>query len=178
MKGEEKEVTNAAKELGKAVDKETMARANKILESMLVKGKLPREALGFTAAKMDSIYSQAYRLYNTGRYKEAVQLFRTLVLLDSTDSKYTLGLAACAHMMKEYMSAVQLYLYAAMIDPKNPVPHFHASDCYLQMRDKPSALISLEMAVKLAGSRTEYQILKDRSLLTIESLKKDIFHKK
>jgi type III secretion system low calcium response chaperone LcrH/SycD len=85
-----------------------------------------------------------------------------------------MGLAACFHMMKEYKNAVSTYAICGVIDPDNPIPHYHASDCYIHMNDPVSALIALEMAIKRAGDKPEYQMLKDRALLSIESLKKEI----
>ncbi len=60
----------------------------------------------------------------------------------------TLGIAACFHMLKEYKNAVQAYMICAMLDPENPIPHFHASDCYVEMKDNLSAIISLDLAVQ------------------------------
>lgn len=174
MKGEERDVRKAAEAIGGQVSPEAMQAVQSVLENIFKTGTVPKEALGFTNEKMDAIYGQAYRLYNTGNYQEAVSLFRILVLLDSTEPKYTLGIAACFHMMKEYQNAVQAYTIAAVLDPNSPVPHFHASDCYIQMRDKASAIIALEMAVQRAGSKPEYEVLKGRALLSIDSLKKEL----
>jgi hypothetical protein len=62
----------------------------------------------------------------------------------------------------------------AMLDPGSPIPHYHASDCYLQMNDKVSALIALEMAIQRSENKAEFQQLKDRAALTVSSLKDDI----
>ncbi|NGX43339.1 MAG: hypothetical protein K940chlam7_01634, partial [Chlamydiae bacterium] len=56
---------------------------------------------------------------------------------------------------------------------ESPIPHYHASDCYIQMKDPISAIISLEMAVKRSGNKPEYKTLKDRAMMTIESLKEE-----
>ena len=136
-----------------------------------------KEAMGLTDGMIEGIYGQAYRMYNTGKYKEASQLFRLLMLLDPKQPKYILGLAACFHMLKEFKNAVQIYTMCGLMDPESPIPHYHLSDCYIQMNDKVSALISLEMAVTRAEGKAEYQILKDRAQLTIENLKKEIMPK-
>jgi len=104
---------------------------------------------------VEGIYGQAYRLYQTGRYNDASQLFRLLIMINSTDPKFTLGLGACMHMLKDYKAAAGIYALCAVIDPDNPLPHYHASDCFLQMNDKPSALIALELAVKKAAERPD-----------------------
>lgn len=139
-------------------------------DKMLKGGMLPKDALGLSDALVEGIYAQAYRLYNTGKYSESIHLFRMLVMLNSTESKYILGLAACFHMLKEYQNAVQVYSMCAMLDPENPIPHYHASDCYVQMQDPLSAIISLNLAVQRAGEKPQYVKIKERALLTIDSL--------
>ncbi len=175
MEHEEVEVKKAIEKVGEGLKGgDLAAQVAEITLSFLKTGVLPKEALGFNDAKVEAIYGQAYRLYNTGRYPEAIELFRLLIGLDSAEPRYTLGLAACFHMMKEYENAAKIYLVAAMLDPENPVPNFHASDCYIQMKDPASAVLFLEMAMDRAGSKPEYQVLKDRAKLTIESLKREI----
>jgi len=79
--------------------------------------------------------------------------------------------------MKEYKSATDTYMLCSMIDGNNPLPHFHASDCYLQMKDSGSAIICLTMAISRSEGKPEFQILKDRAVLTLEALKKDLSDK-
>lgn len=172
MARDEEQIKRAADSIGEEISPEMMESMKGLAQTIMQTGTVPKEALGFNDEKMHEIYGQAYRLYNTGKYKEAVDLFRSLVILDATEVKYSLGLAACYHLMKEYEAAAKIYSIAGLIDATDPVPHFHASDCYIQMKDMVAALICLEMAVKKAGNRPEYQVLKDRALLTIESLKK------
>lgn len=150
----------------------------KAAEEVTQKAASAKQAMGMTDAMIESIYGQAYRLYNTGKYKESAQLFRLLIMLDPKDPRYLLGIAASYHMLKEFKNAVSMYAVCAMADPDSPIPHYHVSDCYLQMKDKVSAIISLEMAVNRAKDLPAYQTLKDRALLTIENLKKELVPKK
>jgi type III secretion system low calcium response chaperone LcrH/SycD len=167
----------AVKQAGDAL-KQTEKSLEELADKILRQGMLPKDAIGLDDVAMEGIYAQAYRLYNTGKYLEASQLFRILTMLNTTEPKYTLGLAACFHMVKEYKNAAQTYTMCGILDPENPIPHYHASDCYLNMGDKLSALISLELAVKRAGEKPEYAKLKDRALLSIEALKKELGQKK
>lgn len=136
--------------------------------------KAIKDTLGISDEAAEGIYGQAYLLYNTGRYKDAGEVFRLLIMMDSTQSKYIIGLAACYHMMKDFQSAGSTYNLASIIDPDNPIPYFHASDCYLQLGDKVSAASMLEMAVKRAGSKPQFATLKQRSEITLSTLKKEI----
>lgn len=164
-----REAEENVKQLGTALDD----LSNKILQ----KGMIPKDALGLSDAVVEGIYAQAYRLYNTGKYVEASHLFRMLIMLNVSEAKYLLGLAACFHMLKEYQNAVQTYTMCAMLDPENPIPHYHASDCYVQMKDPLSAIIALDLAVKRAGEKPEYAKIKERALLSIESLKTQLMQK-
>lgn len=136
--------------------------------------KAVKDTLGISDESAEGIYGQAYLLYNTGRYRDAGEIFRLLVMMNATEPKYLIGLAACYHMMKEYQSAGSTYNLTSIIDPENPVPYFHASDCYLQLGDKVSAASMLEMAVKKAGARPQFATLKQRAEITLSTIKKEI----
>ncbi len=41
-------------------------------------------------------------------------------------------------------------------------PITHSADCYIQMKDKVSAIIALEMAIKRAHGKPEFKTLEDR----------------
>ncbi len=95
-------------------------------------------------------------------------------MIDPVDPKYVLGLAACFHMLKEYKNAIQTYTMCLLLDPQNPIPHYHCSDCFIQMKDFPSAMVSLELTIKNAGERPEFSKMKERAMLSLESLKKQM----
>lgn len=173
MKGEEKQVKQAVELIGQGFDKNSV-EYQKLLEKAKAGAYSPKDLLRVSDAQMESIYAQAYRLYNTGKYKEASDLFRSLIMTNSAETKYSLGLAACFHMMKDFEAAAQIYLFCNALDEKSPIPAFHASDCYLQLKDRPSALVSLTLAIEKAGDRPEYKILKDRAMLTAKALKKEL----
>lgn len=179
MKSDQNQVKKSTEEMGAKLSKEPVGKGmrknySKTAQNLIEKGFIPKDALGLSDQMVEGIYGQAYQLYQTGRYNDAIQLFRLLIMINSTEPKYAFGLAACFHMMKEYKIAAETYSICALIDIQSPVPHYHASDCYLQMKDNISALVALELAVKRAGQKTEYKALKDRALLTIETLKKEL----
>ena len=142
-----------------------------ITKKMLTQGMSPKEAMGINDGLLESIYAQAYRLYNTGKYIEATHLFRLLVMMNSLESKYILGLGACFHMLKEYDNAIQTYTMCSVIDPESPIPYYHSSDCFIQMKDYLSAMVCLEMTISHAGDKPEYTKIKERAQMSLESLK-------
>lgn len=174
MKGDRQQLKKVTEKIAAELDKEKSKEYQALVSKVVQQGVAPKDVMGLSDAMVEGIYGQAYRLYNTGKYKDAIQLFRLLIMLNASEARYTMGLAACFHMLKQYKNAVETYTLCAILDPENPIPHFHASDCYIQTGDHLSALIALEMAVKRAGEKPQYQTLRDRALLTIESLKKEI----
>lgn len=174
MKGEQQEIKKATGQLGSAIKKDEGDHVQQVIQRTTRKGASPKDVLGLTDAMVEGIYGQAYRLYNTGKYKDASQLFRLLLMINSSEPKYVMGLAACFHLLKEYQSAVDTYALLGVIDAQNPIPFYHCSDCFIQMNDRISAIISLEMAIKRAGDKPEFVTLKDRAKLTLESLKKEL----
>lgn len=156
-----------AVDLGKKFDESFGELADK----MLKQGMTPKDAMNLSPSYLENIYAQAYRLYNTGKYAEAVHLFRILIMFNALEPKYMLGLAACFHMLKEYALATQTYTMCSVLDPQNPHPHYHSSDCFVQMKDYLSAMLCLEMAIERAGERAEFAQLKERAQLSLKSLK-------
>ena len=143
-----------------------------LIDKILTKGMLPKDAMGLNNQVLEGIYAQAYRLYNTGKYGEAIHLFRMLILLNSKESKYALGLAACFHMLKEYQNAAQTYIMCSVLDPHSPIPYYHSSDCFIQMKDEISAMLCLELAIQKAQDKPEFAKLRERALLSLESIQK------
>lgn len=146
--------------------------SREIADECFRRGKAPKDAVGMDNQMLENIYAQAYRLYNTGKYTEASHLFRILIMMDATEQKYMLGLAACLHMLKEYENALSSYTLCNAIDPKNPIPYYHSSDCYIQLKDFLSAMVSLEMTIAHSGDKPEYAKMKERAALTLENLKR------
>jgi type III secretion system low calcium response chaperone LcrH/SycD len=145
-----------------------------LLSEAANKGVMPKHALKLGDDTMEAIYGQAYNLYNQGRYKEASYIFRLLMLLDYMTPKYILGLAACLHRMKDYKNAANIYLLCGTIDVTNPLPHYHAADCYMQLEVPSLALFSLGLAITTAGDQPQFAALKERASLMKEALQKKI----
>jgi len=164
----------AAQKLGKEFADKKKSEREKLEQELLKEGVKPKDLVGMNDTMVEGIYGQAYRLYNTGRYKDAMQIFRFLILWNATEPKYTRGLAACYHMLKEFENAAEAYTLCASVDLKNPIPYYHASDCYIQMKDYYSALMVLKTAIQRAGGNPEFKTIKDRMVRTAESLEKQL----
>lgn len=147
-----------------------------ITDKMIAEGKTPAEAMEVDPEFMESLYSQAYQLYQTGKYLDAGQQFRTLLLLDALEPKYAMGLAACFHLLKDYSHAIESYTYCGVIEPENPFPYYYSSDCFLELQDKVSAIVCLEMVIKIAGDKPEHAQIKERAKMSIAHLNSELTH--
>lgn len=169
-----------AKIIEKITDATTLAAGSAkasiaaILSQAANKGLLPRHALHLGDDTMEAIYGQGYNLYNQGKYKDASYIFRLLMLLDYLTPKYMLGLAACLHRLKEYKNAANIYLLCGSLDTTNPLPHYHAADCYVQLGAPLMAIFSLGVAITAAGTQPQYSIIKERAKLMRDALEKQV----
>lgn len=161
---------HSALNLGKNYDEIFSQLGNKFLKQ----GITPKDALSISPGYLENIYGQAYRLYNTGKYGEASHLFRLLIMFNSLEPKYMLGFAACLHMLKDYADAIQAYTMTSILDPENPLPHYHSSDCCIQMKEYISAMLCLELAIEYARDKPEFAQMKERAQLSLKSLKDQV----
>ena len=96
------------------------------------------------------------------------------MLMDYMTPKYILGLAASMHRLKDYKSAANIYLLCATMDTTNPLPHYHAADCYMQLNVPAMAMFSLGLAIKSAGDQPQYAVVKERATLMHKALEKKV----
>lgn len=135
---------------------------------MALKGALPT-SMRASPARLEEFYQHGYMLYKFGRYKHAETYFHMLVLADPGNPKYLMALAACMHMQKQYLTAVQLYSTVMYFEPDNPMPLYHTADCYIKIHQPFNALIALEMAVEKCRE-PKHEALKDRMKLMVARL--------
>lgn len=158
------------KSMSRVGEKASKDDLNKISDEVFNKGMLPKDAMGLTDQMVEGIYGHAYRLYNAGQYREASQLFRLLVMLNATEPKFILGLAACYHLLGQYDNALMTYSVVEVMNTKDPMPNYHASDCYVKLGLPEFALEQLQVALKKCTDSHEHQILKDRIKMTMTNL--------
>ncbi|MDB5798403.1 MAG: CesD/SycD/LcrH family type secretion system chaperone [Paucimonas sp.] len=110
----------------------------------LTKGKTLGELAGYTPEAMNTLYTNGYALYKQGKYAEACEAFRALVVFNHLDRRVFAAYAASLQMLCRYDEAVNYYALAAMMDVNDPAPVFHCAECLLAMNKKEEALASLE----------------------------------
>lgn len=79
----------------------------------------------------ESLYAVGHHLYAQARYDLALPVFGLLLLRDSLERRFLCAFAACLQMQGRPEAALTHYLTAAVLDPNDPVPVFHACECLI-----------------------------------------------
>jgi type III secretion system low calcium response chaperone LcrH/SycD len=138
------------------------------LTQMIVEQKTLKDIYGFTPAMLEVVYQYGYTLFKAGKYQEALLAFDYAKRLDPLDTRYPFSLAASHHYLKHYAEAAENYKICTTLDPSNPLPYFHAYDCYLKIGDLSSARDAIQHAVKAAEKQPQYAQLKQKAQFELE----------
>jgi type III secretion system low calcium response chaperone LcrH/SycD len=129
-----------------------------------------QEACGLSNSSLETLYEQAYDSYTKGKGMEAARYFGLLIALNPFQQKFWMGLAASQQLEKKYDKALQAYALAALLDDRDPIPHYHAAQCYLAMGNKKDAIKALELAEAHASVHSSLAPLRNRILGLKETL--------
>lgn len=115
-----------------------------------------------TEKEYQTVYASASSLYEQGSYEEASQLFTQLALNAPFCEAYWRGLAACRQMQGSYEASLHAWALTALLQEHDPLPHFHAAECYLSLNDKEEGLKALDAAKSLLNTSAEHQELGEK----------------
>ncbi len=100
----------------------------------LASGQSLAQALSVSPAVADVMYARAHSWFSLGRVDRAQTLFRALCLLDERNADYWIGYGVCLRMAQQSDSAWKAFEIAAILRPDWAVPHFHALELSLSLR--------------------------------------------
>lgn len=131
-----------------------------------------QEACDLSDSAMDQLYEKAYDHYAEGQGGEASHHFGLLIALNPFRQEYWMGLAASRQLAKDYDKALQAYAVAALLDDRDPSPHYHAAQCYLSLGNKADTLKALELAEAHASLNHCHAPLRQRIVTLKEAIQK------
>jgi type III secretion system low calcium response chaperone LcrH/SycD len=167
-----KEIQEAFKKLGDKVP-ENMRRSVEKAVTNIYEGNLsPMKAVGMSPNQAELLYHEAYQLFQSGKYKEALSIFYFLRELEVDSFRYNFAIAACYQYLKDYQNAIANYLMCTYINFKDPMPYYHMYDCYLKQSQLIPALQSIVSVLIAIKKRPEYAKLKEKAVIEYRSLKK------
>lgn len=119
-----------------------------VFESILEKLDLETNgsALPMSLDEQETVYAAAFGNYELGSYAEASSLFTALVLANPFQESHWRGLASSRQMEEKYQEALQAWSMVALLAEHDPLPHFHAAECLLTLRNAKEALKALNCA--------------------------------
>ena len=104
-----------------------------------------------SAREQQQLYSAACGLYEGGNYGSALDVFTQLALTNPFAEQYWRGLAATKQMLLDHAGALQAWALVALLKEGDPLPHFHAAECYLSLNEEGEGMRALEIAFEKAG---------------------------
>ncbi len=108
--------------------------------------KLSKEAEGLPEIDAEAFYAHGYALYRSGQAKEAADTFRILCMRRPLDSRFWFALGASLQESDDWKRALHAWAMAALLDPKDPYPHFHAAQCSRSLNQLSDARAALNEA--------------------------------
>ncbi len=106
--------------------------------------KVPVSSLSMNNEETEHFYTYGFSQYEGGNYKEAIEVFRILCTNHPTVSRFWFALGASLQQAGQYEESLRAWAIAAMLSPKDPMPHFHAAECYLSVKNLKDALFALK----------------------------------
>lgn len=108
---------------------------------------------------LEETYATAYYQYQNGNYSKAMDLFRFLTLSDSGSRRNWIGLGAAQQMLKEYDAAIQSFVFAALMDNKDPYVYFYLAQCLFAKGEISLGLWTLGALERAAENQIKYKNL-------------------
>ncbi len=128
--------------------------------------------LGYDEDVMMAQYKKAYDLYQQAQYKDAAACFSYLTTLNPYQYSYWMGLGISKQSDRLYEEALVSYTAAEAIDPDNPLPHLHLSQCYYALRLNEPAIEHLKRVLETAGDKAEYAEVRKKAQVILDHLRK------
>jgi type III secretion system low calcium response chaperone LcrH/SycD len=122
------------------------------IPNQLLKSENLQKAFGISDLEMESMYREGYMLYQKGDFVKSLAAFEAMVILDPLKKKFWLGFGASNQLLKKFDKALSAYAMAAILDTKDPYPHFHAYECYMGLKDEDEAKKALQNALEKSSS--------------------------
>ena len=159
----ERNINCALEKVKGKVPPETLSLIKTALIKATVDGTAPNKLMGISEDFMEEIYTQGYHLFQSGKFKEALNFFDVLLLFKGgNDPRLGMAIAATHHHLKNYEEAIHFYLLHLALHPKEPLAYFHMSDCFKKMNRPGSALHALEKAKHLAMEDEKFAYLRNK----------------
>jgi type III secretion system low calcium response chaperone LcrH/SycD len=129
---------------------------------------------GITDDELEAVYTLGHGFYGSGKYADALEMFRFLCVHRHLEARYWFGLAATNQMLGEIPAAVQAYGVCALLDVDDPQVPLRAAECFRQLGDETNARSALEAAIIVAGADPKKAAYAERARLMLGALQNGV----
>ncbi len=119
--------------------------------AFLAKGGTMKEVRKMDQSQLDAMYKVAYTRFNSGRFRDALKVFRYLCLLDHTSYSYFLGLGLSQYELSQFAQAAATLAHAEKLDDKDPRASLMMAKSFIEIERWPLAQKALAEAVLRAS---------------------------
>lgn len=124
----------------------------------LMQGGTVGDLRGISDREYEAVYALARQFYDQRQYRQAFKVFSVLVINNSMEPRFLMGLGACGQMLGRYQDALTQYMTAAAVMMDDPQPVFHSAQCLVELGHREAALETLELALSLCAEEKHASI--------------------
>ena len=109
------------------------------------------------------LYDLAFQLYQSSDYNSAIDVFKRLVIAKPFEVSYWKGYAGSLQMQKKFSEALLPWSMCCLIDPENPLFHYHAAECLFALgnsKEGKEALLAAETRDKTGLLKNKIEAFK------------------
>ncbi len=115
--------------------------------------------------EQETLYTSAFSLYKQKNYGQAELLFNQLCLSDPFQEDFWRGFASCLQMQLKWKEAIHAWGVLALLTDKDPIPHFHAAECFFSLHETEEAEKALLQVESRLEANTDSDLLSNITLL-------------
>ena len=127
-----------------------IARLKQALEALPSSSRMSRD-------DTEAVYAMAYNLVVQGQYDLASGYLSLLTLYSPTNTKYLTGLALTYKLLKQYDSALNVYLFVAALEPEQPQHTLSLAECLMLQGDAHRAQSALSLVMRFCADHKQFE---------------------
>jgi len=127
--------------------------------------------IGMTEDELEAVYSLGHGFYTSGRYGDALDIFRFLCMHRHMDPRFWFGLGATNQMLGDHATAVTAYRTCAMLDLEDAQVPMRAAECFRAMGDAESTRQALEAVVEVSKGKPAQAAYAKRADAMLEQMR-------
>jgi type III secretion system low calcium response chaperone LcrH/SycD len=144
------------------IDPAALSSFQKEALATLQAGGTAGDAVGLSAADIETIHRIGLSLLDQGKYEQAQPMFQFACLYAHNERRFWISLGDCRRMLKEYSGAIDAYIMGMIDDSRDPWPLIHVATCFLATNDAASAAAALKMAEQAMAKGTFDELVQQR----------------